>query len=77
MTRKTFKILFAVSVVFTLTLSHNTFGADKPKVCFLLKTMQEERYQRDKADFTAKAESLGADVVFDSANVITYYLTPL
>ncbi|MER2533235.1 MAG: substrate-binding domain-containing protein [Candidatus Competibacter sp.] len=68
MTRKTFKILFAVSVVFTLTLSHNTFGAGKPKVCFLLKTMQEERYQRDKADFTAKAESLGTDVVFDSAN---------
>jgi D-xylose transport system substrate-binding protein len=37
-------------------------------VGFMLKTMQEERYQRDKADFTAKAESMGAKVVFDSAN---------
>jgi D-xylose transport system substrate-binding protein len=37
-------------------------------VGFMLKTMQEERYQRDKADFIAKAESMGAKVVFDSAN---------
>lgn len=41
---------------------------DKVKVGFLLKTMQEERYQRDKAAFTAKAEALGAEVIFDSAN---------
>ena len=68
MTQKTLKILFAASAIITLTLSHNAFGADKVKVCFLLKTMQEERYQHDKADFTAKAQSLGADVVFDSAN---------
>lgn len=40
----------------------------KVKVGFLLKTMQEERYQRDKAAFEAKAKSLGADVIFDSAN---------
>ena len=38
------------------------------KIGFLLKTMQEERYQRDKAAFLAKAESMGAKVVFDSAN---------
>ena len=38
------------------------------KIGFLLKTMQEERYQRDKAAFIAKAESMGAEVVFDSAN---------
>ncbi|MEM9492933.1 MAG: substrate-binding domain-containing protein, partial [Myxococcota bacterium] len=42
--------------------------SDKVKVGFLLKTMQEERYQRDKAAFTAKAESMGAEVIFDSAN---------
>lgn len=40
----------------------------KVKVGFLLKTMQEERYQRDKAAFVAKAESMGAEVIFDSAN---------
>src|SRR5271167_1724354 len=43
-------------------------AADKVKIGFLLKTMQEERYQRDKADFIAKANALGADVIFDSAN---------
>jgi D-xylose transport system substrate-binding protein len=30
--------------------------------------MQEERYQRDKAAFIEKAESMGAEVIFDSAN---------
>ena len=68
MTQKTFKILFAASAMVALALGNPAFGADKVKVCFLLKTMQEERYQHDKADFTAKAQSLGAEVVFDSAN---------
>lgn len=40
----------------------------KVKIGFLLKTMQEERYQRDKKAFIEKAESLGAEVIFDSAN---------
>ena len=43
-------------------------AADKVKIGFLLKTMQEERYQRDKAAFLAKAKMLGAEVIFDSAN---------
>jgi D-xylose transport system substrate-binding protein len=43
-------------------------AADKIKIGFLLKTMQEERYQRDKAAFIAKARALGAEVIFDSAN---------
>ncbi|CAN7758498.1 sugar ABC transporter substrate-binding protein [Mesorhizobium sp. LjNodule214] len=38
------------------------------KIGFLLKTMEEERYQRDKAAFIKKAESLGAEVIFDAAN---------
>ncbi|HRD50718.1 MAG TPA: substrate-binding domain-containing protein [Candidatus Contendobacter sp.] len=37
------------------------------KIGFLLKTMQEERYQIDKTRFIAHAESLGAKVVFDSS----------
>ena len=50
-------------------LSANAAGAaGKIKIGFLLKTMQEERYQRDKAAFIAKAKALGADVIFDSAN---------
>src|ERR1700744_6653457 len=43
-------------------------AADKVKIGFLLKTMQEERYKRDKAAFLAKAKALGAEVIFDSAN---------
>lgn len=38
------------------------------KVGFLLKTMQEERYLKDKAAFIEKAEELGAEVIFDAAN---------
>jgi D-xylose transport system substrate-binding protein len=43
-------------------------AADKIKIGFLLKTMQEERYQKDKAAFLARAKALGAEVIFDSAN---------
>ncbi|MDX1631438.1 MAG: substrate-binding domain-containing protein [Thermoanaerobaculia bacterium] len=41
---------------------------DAPKVGFLLKTMQEERYERDRRAFTAKVESLGGTVLFESAD---------
>ena len=52
-----------------VTLATDPAGAaEKIKIGFLLKTMQEERYQRDKAAFLAKAKALGADVIFDSAN---------
>ena len=68
MSHITLKTLVAVSAMATLAWGNHAFSADKVKVCFLLKTMQEERYQHDKADFTAKAQALGADVVFDSAN---------
>ena len=47
-----------------------TKGADAQnvKIGFLLKTMQEERYQTDKSQFITRAESLGADVLFDSSS---------
>src|SRR3984885_15963937 len=51
-----------------LALRRPVAAADRLKIGFLLKTMQEERYQRDKAEFLAKAKALGADVIFDSAN---------
>ena len=38
------------------------------KIGFLLKTMQEERYQQDKAAFRPRPKELGAEVIFDSAN---------
>ena len=37
------------------------------KIGFLLKTLQEERYQTDKSQFITHAESLGAQVLFDSS----------
>lgn len=37
------------------------------RIGFLLKTMQEARYQTDKSLFIARAESKGAEVVFDSS----------
>lgn len=51
----------------------NLFGGKKDdgkvKVGFILKTMQEERYKKDKKYFIEKAEALGADeVLFDSCN---------
>jgi D-xylose transport system substrate-binding protein len=70
MMNKLFKFsVVAVVAIFALTLvSYGEAEAKKIKVGFLLKTMQEERYQRDKAAFIAKAEEMGAEVVFDSAN---------
>ncbi len=40
---------------------------DNATIGFLLKTMQEARYQTDKSLFIARAESQGADVIFDSS----------
>lgn len=41
--------------------------AEDVKIGFLLKTMQEARYQTDKSLFIARAEAQGATVVFDSS----------
>jgi D-xylose transport system substrate-binding protein len=51
-----------------LVTSAGTAFAGDIKIGFLLKTMQEERYKRDRSAFEAKAEELGATVIFDSAN---------
>jgi D-xylose transport system substrate-binding protein len=69
MINKLFKLsLVAILVTFAFTLVSYGEAVAKVKVGFILKTMQEERYQKDKAIFTEKAESLGAKVYFDSAN---------
>ena len=43
-------------------------AASKPKIGFILSTMQEERYQRDKKAFGEEVERLGGEVVFASCN---------
>jgi D-xylose transport system substrate-binding protein len=45
-----------------------TSGAKKIKIGFILSTMQEERYQRDKKVFEETAQKLGAQVAFASCN---------
>lgn len=42
--------------------------ASGPKIGFILSTMQEERYQRDKAKFEETIKKLGGQVVFASCN---------
>lgn len=51
-----------------IVASVGTASAADIKIGFLLKTMQEERYKRDRAAFIERAEALGAEVIFDSAN---------
>ena len=54
-------------LIFPLIGSGEAFGQNT-KIGFILKTMQEERYQTDKTLFTARAESLGAQILFDSSS---------
>lgn len=69
MINKLFKLsVVAVLAIFAFTLVSYGEAIAKVKVGFILKSMQEERYQKDKAIFTEKAESLGAKVYFASAN---------
>ena len=57
---------FAAVIVLALAGQLAAAG-EKPKVAFLLKTMQEQRYQTDRREFIAAAEKLGAEVRFDAA----------
>jgi D-xylose transport system substrate-binding protein len=43
-------------------------GAGRPKVAFLLSTLQEERYQKDRQFFEDKAKALGLDVIVLAAD---------
>ena len=61
------------AAVFAAAIAVSAFNleaasAAEVRIGFLLKTMQEERYQRDRDAFIARAEALGAEVIFDSAN---------
>lgn len=56
---------FLVAVSFVLS---PVAQAKSPKVGFILSTMQEERYQRDKKVFEETAKKLGAEVIFASCN---------
>ncbi|HRZ07764.1 MAG TPA: substrate-binding domain-containing protein [Candidatus Competibacteraceae bacterium] len=62
--------IMGLFILLTVTLIFQPIAkaADQAvKIGFLLSTMQEERYQTDKAEFIAHAESLGAKVMFESS----------
>lgn len=60
--------VLAIVLTLALTVAAAMAQDAKPKIGFLLKTMQEERYATDRRLFIESAQKLGADVVFDSAN---------
>ncbi len=61
------KILGVASLFAATMPGTSTAQGDGLTIGFLLKTMQEARYQTDKSLFIARAESMGAKVVFDSS----------
>ncbi len=56
------KRLIACAVLATV-VGCKAGGSSDGRVAFLLSTLQEERYQKDKAYFEARAKSLGLDVI--------------
>jgi D-xylose transport system substrate-binding protein len=65
--KKKLSVLLVVMLLvglFTSTAAGWFFGSDEEddtiKIGFLLKTMQEERYQKDRRYFREEVESLGA-----------------
>lgn len=57
-----------IILMLSLVLSTVPAFAGGPKIGFILSTMQEERYQRDKAKFEETIKKLGGVVVFASCN---------
>lgn len=54
-------------VFIALVISTSSFSKTV-KIGFLLSTLQEERYQKDKKYFEEEAKALGAEVIFFAAN---------
>lgn len=61
-------LLAAVLISFAMSTSDAFAANKKPKIGFILSTMQEERYQKDKKYFTEAVEKAGGEVVFASCN---------
>lgn len=64
------RIRLHLSVVVLTLSSAVSFAADgkKIKIGFAMDTLKEERWQRDRDMFVAKAKELGADVLVQAAN---------
>lgn len=57
-----------MTMLFSILFSSLAFAQKPIKVGFLLSTLQEERYQKDKKYFEDEAKKLGAEVIFFSAD---------
>lgn len=66
-TRVTGIVVLCVAVLLGGTIRKTQANDNELRIGFILKTMQEERYHTDKALFTARAEALGATVIFNSS----------
>jgi D-xylose transport system substrate-binding protein len=59
---------FFLCAALSFFIFQSGFAFAGPKVGFILSTLQEERYMKDKAIFEETAKKLGAEVVFASCN---------
>jgi D-xylose transport system substrate-binding protein len=62
------RVLFLMVAVLLVGIVSNGVLAADVTVGFLIKTMQEERYQTDRDIFFEEAEKLGAEVIFEAAD---------
>lgn len=65
--RKMLICILSVSLILGVAGCAKSKKSKTIKVGFVLSTLQEERYYKDKEDFIKEAEKLGAKVLFDSA----------
>ncbi len=68
MNTKQMHLVMYLLMILTIILSNPVTGYAKMKIGFILSTMQEARYIKDKRFFTEAAKNLGAKVLFDEAN---------
>lgn len=57
-----------LGLMFCLIFSCQSHASEKVRIGFILKTMQEERYDRDRDFFLSRAKELGAIPLFDSCH---------
>jgi D-xylose transport system substrate-binding protein len=61
------RFLMCALALFLLSFQTGALAAGEVEIGFLLKTMQEQRYQTDRRLFIEAAQDLGASVKFDSS----------
>ncbi len=62
------RFLALATLSFVVACSPKKNESKGPKIGFILSTLQEERYAKDKRFFEEKVQALGGEVVFASAN---------